>query len=60
MDNMTKFRIIERIYSLGNKTYIIQKKHFLFRWKWINIFESDCWEKFQDAQKENGCLKELS
>ena len=31
-----KARIIERIAPNGVKTYVIQQRHFLFRWWWVD------------------------
>lgn len=33
-----KARIIERILPNGNKRYVIQQKHFLFRWLWVDAW----------------------
>jgi len=35
---MKKARIIERIAPNGNKAYVIQQKHFLFRWWWVDAW----------------------
>lgn len=32
-----KARIVEREYS-DHKTYVIQQKHFLFRWWWVDAW----------------------
>ena len=34
---MTKCRIIERTSVDGRKSYVIQQKHFLFRWCWFAL-----------------------
>jgi hypothetical protein len=33
-----KARIIERTSCDGTKTYVIQQKHFLFRWWWVDAW----------------------
>jgi len=33
-----KARIIERTNVDGNKTWVIQQKHFLFRWWWVDAW----------------------
>jgi len=35
---MKKARIIERTAPDGNKKYVIQQKHFLFRWWWVDAW----------------------
>ena len=35
---MKKVRIVERTYPSGNKRYVIQQKHFLFRWWWVDAW----------------------
>ena len=57
-----KTRIIERISPDGSKSYVIQQKHFLFRWMWVNAWinsscGADCrdeWSSLKEAQ-ENMC-----
>ena len=40
---MAKCRIIERTNVDGRKKYVIQQKHFLFRWSWVDAWiNSDC------------------
>ena len=40
---MAKCRIIERTNVDGRKSYVIQQKHFLFRWWWVNAWiNSSC------------------
>jgi len=34
----TKARIIERTCVDGKKVYVIQQKHFLFRWQWVDAW----------------------
>jgi hypothetical protein len=36
----TKVRIVKRTYGDGYVDYVIQKKHFLFRWWWVDA--RDC------------------
>ena len=56
---MTKCRIIERTSVDGRKSYVIQQKHFLFRWCWVDAWiNSDCgaactdsFSTFEEAQK---------
>lgn len=35
---MDKVRIIERTLPCGQVKYIIQQKHFLFRWWWVDAW----------------------
>lgn len=35
-NNMKKIRIIKRSYPSGMIKYVIQVKHFLFRWWWVD------------------------
>lgn len=35
---MKKVRIVERTGVDGNKEYVIQQKHFLFRWQWVDAW----------------------
>jgi hypothetical protein len=35
---MTKCRIIERTCPDGSVSYVIQQKHFLFRWWWVDAW----------------------
>ena len=37
---MKKARIIERTAPNGRKEYVIQQKHFLFRWCWVDAWEN--------------------
>ena len=52
-----KARIIERTYPDGKKEYVIQQRHFLFRWWWIdagcNSFDwrQDTWSTLKEAQR---------
>ncbi len=34
-NNMKKVRIIERTFN-GHSTFVIQQKHFLFKWMWVD------------------------
>lgn len=38
MQRRIKCRIIERIGPDGHTKYIIQQKHFLFRWYWVDAW----------------------
>ena len=33
-----KIRIVKRTHTNGNVKYIIQQKHFLFRWWWVDAW----------------------
>jgi len=33
-----KARIVERTAPDGSKTYVIQQRHFLFRWWWVDAW----------------------
>lgn len=54
-----KSRIIERTNVDGTKTYVIQQKHFLFKWIWVDawinsICGAACTDSFptlKEAQK---------
>lgn len=35
---MAKARIIERTAPDGSKTFVIQQRHFLFRWMWVDAW----------------------
>lgn len=59
---MAKCRIIERTNVDGRKEYVIQQRHFLFRWQWVDawINSSDgaaCQDSFStlDDAKKNLC-----
>lgn len=38
-----KTRIVERTHPDGGKTYVIQQRHFLFRWLWVDAWLNS-WE----------------
>lgn len=45
-----KTRIIERIRPDDEKQYVIQQKHFLFRWWWVDAWvNSWCGAETQDT-----------
>ncbi len=57
-----KTRIIERTGPDGYKTYVIQQKHFLFRWMWVDAWTNswsgaNCQDSFSSLQsaEENLC-----
>jgi len=56
-----KTRIIERTNVDGRKSYVIQQKHFLFRWwwvdAWINSSSASCIDSFSSLEeaKKNLC-----
>ncbi len=59
---MKKTRIIERTGPDGRITFVIQQKHFLFRWWWIDawvnsIVGAACQDSFDslEAAKKNLC-----
>lgn len=35
---MTKCRIVKRMSVDGSVSYVIQQKHFLFRWWWVDAW----------------------
>lgn len=39
---MTKSRIVERTYPNGKIAYVIQQKHFLFKWLWVDAWINSC------------------
>lgn len=57
-----KTRIIERINVDGVKTFVIQQRHFLFRWWWVDawvnsIDGASCQDEFSTLEeaKNNLC-----
>ena len=38
---MAKFRIVEETYVNGKKVYVVQRKHWLFRWIWCSASLSE-------------------
>lgn len=57
-----KTRIIERTSVNGSITYVIQQKHFLFRWMWVDAWVNSidgaaCIDSFStlDEAKKNLC-----
>jgi hypothetical protein len=57
-----KTRIIERTSVDGSITYVIQQKHFLFRWMWVDAWENSidgaaCRDSFftLDEARKNLC-----
>ena len=37
-DEMKASRIVERTASDGHKSFVIQQRHFLFRWWWVDAW----------------------
>jgi hypothetical protein len=37
---MTKCRIIERTHPSGRKEWVIQQKHWLLKWKWVDAWRN--------------------
>ena len=57
-----KVRIIKRTNVDGNVSYVIQQKHFLFRWWWVDAWinsssGASCQDSFSTLKeaKENLC-----
>ena len=58
-----KARIVERTSPDGRKEYVIQQRHFLFRWLWVDAWVNsffgascrDSWFTLEEA-KENLCF----
>lgn len=55
-----KARIVERTYPDGTIRYVIQQKHFLFRWIWVDAWMNSgayCTDEFDtlDAAKKHLC-----
>ena len=53
---MKKVRIVKRIYTDGRIKYVIQQKHFLFRWWWVDAWinssvGADCQDSFDSYQE---------
>ena len=45
-----KTRIIERTHVDGEKSWVIQQKHFLFRWWWVDAWvNSSCGANCTDS-----------
>lgn len=57
---MNKARIIKRTAPDGRIRYIIQQRHFLFRWWWVDawvnhdVWTTDSFDSLEEA-KENLC-----
>jgi hypothetical protein len=59
---MAKTRIVERTLVNGNRIYVIQQRHFLFRWwwvdAWINSLEgAACDDYFMTLEEAQANLK---
>ena len=59
---MKKCRIIERISVNGKKLYVIQQRHFLFKWWWVDAWVNSvagavCHDSFSTLKeaKKNLC-----
>jgi len=52
-----KVRIVERIHVDGTIKYVIQQKHFLFRWLWVDAWINrgvecnDSYYSLEEAEK---------
>ena len=51
-----KVRIIERTAPNKSKTYVIQKRHFLFRWWWVDAwinspYGAECQDTFSTLEE---------
>lgn len=49
-------RIVERTSPNGSKTFVIQQKHFLFRWMWVDAWVNSlagaaCQDTFYSLEK---------
>jgi len=45
-----KARIVERTHPDGTVTFVIQQRHFLFRWSWVDAWSNIlCGAACQDA-----------
>lgn len=56
-----KTRIVERTYPDGNIRYVIQQKHFLFRWWWVDAWMNDscgacCKDEFSTLEEAKANL----
>lgn len=59
---MAKARIIKRTNPGGDVKYVIQQKHFLFRWQWVDAWCNslsgpscqDTWSTLEEAE-DNMC-----
>ena len=45
---MKKVRIVERVYADGSIHYVIQQKHFIFIWWWV-----DAWMNSSDPHTKD-------
>jgi hypothetical protein len=55
---MKKARIVEVTNVIGEKSYVIEQRHFLFKWWWVNASNNsmyDCNDIFPtlEAAKQN-------
>ena len=51
---MKKCRIVERTHPDGRISYIIQQRHFLFRWWWVDAWVNhgpDCEDSFGSLEQ---------
>lgn len=54
-----KIRIVKRTCVDGRIIYVIQQRHFLFRWWWVDVWINsgmgaycqDCFDTIEDAKK---------
>lgn len=58
---MAKARIVERTAPDGRKTYVIQQRHFLFRWWWVDAWINSwagaaCNDTFHSAEEAEKML----
>jgi hypothetical protein len=57
-----KVRIIKRTYVCGGTSFIIQQKHWLMFWKWVDAYENDTTGRLKyyfdtiEEAKKNLCL----
>lgn len=59
--NKIKARIVERIFPDGSKKYVIQQKHFLFRWIWVDAWVNslsgaNCQDSFSTLEQAQNNL----
>lgn len=45
---MKKYRIVEKEFPDGRKSYVVQERHFLFKWWWV-----DAWMNHDVSMKDD-------
>ncbi len=58
---MAKVRIVKRTHPSGRVEYVIQQRHFLFRWWWVDAwinspYGAACRDSFRTLEEAKGNL----